>query len=136
MPNPNIVNVSVIRGQTAYCIPSTANANTVTWTFDGTAPLTGLTPAAGNVHRITSLVAANMTGNAASATVAIGNNPTFASSNLTTYIANTVSVPAFASLIVIDKTNSIYITENQSLSVMSTRAGNLAFTATFEQITS
>ena len=67
MPNPNIVNVSVIRGQTAYCIPSTANANTVTWTFDGTAPLTGLTPAAGNVHRITSLVAANMTGNAASA---------------------------------------------------------------------
>ena len=136
MPNPNIVNVSVIRGQTAYCIPSSANANTVNWTFDGTAPLTGLTPAAGNVHRITSLVAANMTGNAASATVAIGNNSTFGSSNLTTYIANTISVPGNASLIVIDKTNSIYITENQSLAVMSPQVANLTFVATFEQITS
>lgn len=134
MANPNIVNVGSIRGQTAYCVPSTASSNTVNWTYDGTAPITGLTPAAGNVHRITSLIAANFTGNAAGATVAIGNNATFNSSNLTVYAANNISVPANSTLIIIDKTNSIYITENQSVSVSSDRAGNLSFQATFEQI--
>ena len=134
MPNPNIVNVSVIRGQTAYCIPSSANANTVNWTFDGTAPLTGLTPAAGNVHRITSITVSNMTAGTAAATVAIGNNSNFFAANLVTYPAYQISVPPNATLVVIDKTNSIYITENQSIAVSSGTANALTFTTTFESI--
>lgn len=135
MANPNIVNVSVIRGQTAYVVPSTAASNTVNWTFDGTAPITGLTPAVNNVHRITSITVSNMTGSASAATVAIGNNATFASSNLVAYPAYQISVPPNATLVVIDKTNSIYVTENQSVAVLSSTANALAFTASFEQIT-
>lgn len=135
MANPNIVNVTAIRGQTAYVIPTIASSNTVNWTYDGTAPITGLTPAVNNVHRITSITVANMTASAATATVAIGNNPTFASSNLTVYPAYQISVPPNATLVVIDKTNSIYITENQSVAVLAGTANALAFTATYESIT-
>lgn len=135
MPNPNIVNVSVIRGQTAYCIPSTASSNTVNWTFDGTAPITGLTPAASNVHRVTSVTVSNLTGSAATATVAVGNNATFASSNLTNYLAYQISVPPNATLVVVDKTNSFYVTENQSVGVQTGTGNALSFMAVYEQIT-
>jgi len=39
-------------------------------------------------------------------------------------------------LVVIDKTNSVYITENQSVGVTSGTASALTYTATFEAITS
>lgn len=134
MANPNIVNVGNIYGYTAYVIPTIAASNTVNWTFNGTAPVTGLTPVTNNVHRITSITVANMTAGAATATVAIGNNATFGSSNLTVYPAYQISVPPNATLVVIDKTNSIYITENQSVAVLSGTGNALAFTATFESI--
>ncbi len=134
MANPNIVNVNSIYGSTAYVIPTVPASNTVNWTYNGTAPLTGLTPDVGTVNRVTSVTVSNLTGSAATATVAIGNNTTFASSNLTVYPAYQISVPPNATLVVIDKTNSIYITESQSVAVLSGTGNALAFTATFEAI--
>ena len=69
------------------------------------------------------------------ATIAIGNNATFASATVVTYPAYQISVPPNATLIIIDKTNSVYITENQSVAAYSGTASALTFTATFEQIT-
>jgi hypothetical protein len=87
------------------------------------------------VNRITGIVVTNTTASAATATVAIGNNPTFASSTVVTYLAFQVSVPANTSLIVTDKTTSFYVTENQSVAVTSGTGTSLTYTATFEAIT-
>tara|TARA_R110000868_G_C10894708_1_gene763860 strand:- start:948 stop:1352 length:405 start_codon:yes stop_codon:yes gene_type:complete len=134
MANPNIVNVTSIYGNTAYVIPSTTAATT-SWTYNGTTTLTGLTPAAGTVNRITEIVVSNTTSSAASATVAIGNNATFGSATVVAYMAYQISVPANASLIVTDKTTSFYVTENQSVGVTSGTSSALTYMATFEAIT-
>lgn len=135
MANPNIVNVASIYGNVGYVIPSSAATATTSWTYNGTTSLTGLTPAAGTVNRVTSITAANTTSSAATATIAIGNNATFGSATVVTYPAYQISVPANSTLVIIDKTNSVYITENQSVAAYSGTASALTFTATFEAIT-
>ena len=50
------------------------------------------------------------------------------------YLAYQISVPPNASVIVSDKTTSFYITENQSVAVISGTASALTFTASFEAI--
>lgn len=135
MANPNIVNVTSIYGNTAYVIPSSAATATTSWTYNGTTSLTGLTPAANTVNRVTSITAANTTSSAATATIAVGNNGTFGSATVITYPAYQISVPANSTLVIVDKTNSLYITENQSVAAYSGTASALTFTATFEAIT-
>jgi len=133
MANPNIVNVTSIYGNSAYVIPASTSVS-VAWTYNGSTSLTGLTPTAGPVHRVTSIVVANVTSSAATCTVAISNNATYASGT-PYYIAYQVSVPPNASVIVTDKTTSFYVTENQSVGVISGTASALNYTATFEAIT-
>lgn len=135
MANPNIVNVTSIYGNTAYVIPSSAATATTSWTYDGTTSLTGLKPAVGTVNRVTSITCANTTSSAATATIAVGNNGTFGSATVITYPAYQISVPANSTLVIVDKTNSLYITENQSVAAYSGTASALTFTATFEAIT-
>jgi len=132
MANPNIVNVTSIYGNTAYVIPSTTAA-TATWTTNGTTALTGLTPAANTVNRVTQITVTNVTASAAFATVAISNNATYGSGT-PYYLAYQISVPANASLTVIDKTTSFYVTENQSVGVITGTGSALNFVATFEAI--
>ena len=133
MANPNIVNVSSIYGNTAYVIPSTTGATT-SWTYNGTTTLTGLTPATNTVNKIDSIVVSNTTSSAANCTVAIGNNATFGSATVVSYLAYQISVPPNASVIVTDKTTSFYLTENQSIGVTSGTASALTYTASFEAI--
>ena len=133
MANPNIVNVTSIYGNSAYVIPSNTSVSTA-WTYNGSTSLTGLTPAAGTVNRVTSIVVSNVTSSAATATVAISNNSTYGSGT-PYYIAYQVSVPPNSSVIVTDKTTSFYVTENQSVGVISGTASALNYTATFEAIT-
>ena len=133
MANPNIVNVTSIYGNTAYVIPSTTSATT-SWTYNGTTTLTGLTPAANTVNKIDQITVANTTSSAATCTVAIGNNATFGSATVVTYMAYQITVPPNASVIVSDKTTAFYITENQSVAVTSGTASALTYTASFEAI--
>jgi hypothetical protein len=132
--NPNIAALSTINGNTAYVVPSTTVATT-SWTYNGTTSLTGLTPAANTVNKITGIIVSNTTASSASATVAVGNNTTFGSATVIAYLAYQITVPANASLIVVDKTTDLYITENQSLAVTSGTASALTFLAVFEAIT-
>jgi len=134
MANPNIVNVTSIYGNTAYVIPSGTTATT-SWTYNGTTTLTGLTPASGTVNKIDSIVVSNTTASAVNCSVAIGNNATFGSATVTVYQAYQISVPANASLIVVDKTTSFYVTESQSVAVISATGSALTFVASFEAIT-
>lgn len=134
MANPNIAALTTIKGNTAYVIPSGTTATT-SWTYDGTTSLTGLTPAANTVNKITGLIVSNVTALPANATVGVANNATYGSATVISYIAYQITVPANASLIVVDKTTDLYITENQSVGVTSGTANALTYTAIFEAIT-
>lgn len=78
---------------------------------------------------------ANTTSSAATATIAVGNNSTFGSATVVAYPAYQISVPPNATLVVLDKTTPLYITENQSVAAYSGTASALTFTASFEVVT-
>ena len=130
MANPNIVNVTSITGNTTYYTPS------------GTTAVVLLPNAAssGQVFRIDQIVVANVNGSsAANATVSIYTNGAVAQGSApsggTAYpIASTISVPANASLIVVDKTTAVYLQEGTSISITSGTASALTFSVSYEII--
>jgi len=130
MANPNIVNVTSILGTTTYLTPS------------GTTAVVLLPNAAssGTVMKINQIVAANVNGAAAvNATVSIYSNGAEAQGSApaggTAYpIVSTVSVPALASLIVVDKTTAIYLMEGTSIAVTSGTASGITYSISYELI--
>lgn len=124
MANPNIVAVTSIYGNTSYLIPSGTSATA--WT--------ALTPATGTVNKIDNLVVSNVTSSAASVTVSV--NSATGGGGTAYRIAYQISIPANASLIVIDKTTAIYLGESQSIVVTSGTSSALECTASYEAITS
>jgi hypothetical protein len=123
MANPNIVNVTDIRGKTTYATPSDTNAAVLLANASGS----------NKVFKVNSLVVANVDGtNAVEATVALN---TAADGSGTGYpIASTISVPADASLIVIDKNNALYLEEDKSIVITSGSANDLTFSISYEEI--
>lgn len=118
MANPNIVNVTSIYGKTAVQAVTTS----ATAIVENTA-------ASGKIIKINSLTVANVDGtNAADITVDI-----FRSS--TAYrLANTITVPADASLVVISKDTSIYLEEGDSLRCTASAASDLEAVCSYEEI--
>jgi hypothetical protein len=123
MANPNIVNVTSIYGNTSYLIPSTTAATA--WT--------ALTPAVGTVNKIDNIVASNVTASAVTVTVSI--NSATAGGGTAYRIAYQISVPANASLIVVDKTTAFYCGESQSIVVTVGTGSAIEMTASYEAIT-
>ena len=123
MANPNIVNVTSIYGATSYLIPSTTSATT--WT--------ALTPAAGTVNKIDNIVASNVTGSAATITVAINSAAAGAGTNYR--LIYQVPVPVNASIVIVDKSTAFYLGEAQSIVVTSGTASAIELTASYEAIT-
>ena len=124
MANPNIVAVTSIYGNTSYLIPSTTAATT--WT--------ALTPAAGTVNKIDNIVASNVTASAVAVTVSI--NSATGGGGTAYRIAYQISVPANASLIIVDKTTAFYCGENQSVVVTVGTGSAIELTSSYEAITS
>ena len=129
MANPNIVNVTAIYGTTTYFTPS------------GTTAVVLLPNAAssGLVYKVNNIVASNVTGTAANATVSIYTNGAVAQGSApaggTAYpIVFAVSVPANASLIVADKTTGIYLMEGTSISITSGTASAITYSISYENI--
>jgi len=123
MANPNIVNVSSIYGSTNYLIPSTTSATT--WT--------ALTPAAGTVNKIDNIVASNVTGSAATVTVAINSAAAGAGTNYR--LVYQVTVPINAAIVIVDKSTAFYLGEAQSIVVTVGTASAIELTASYEAIT-
>lgn len=130
MANPNIAALTTLTGNTTYLTPS------------GTTAVVLLPNAAssGQVFRINQLVAANVDGtNAVDVTVSIYTNGAVAqgsapSGGTAFPIASTVSVPADASLIVVDKTTAIYLQEGTSITVTSGTASKITYSISYEVI--
>jgi len=123
MANPNLFAATSAYGSTSYLIPTGTSATT--WT--------ALTPAAGTVNKIESMVASNVTGSAAAITVSI--NSATGGGGTAYRIAYQISVPANASLIIIDKTTMQYVGEGQSIVVTSGTSNAIEMTASLEAIT-
>lgn len=123
MANPNIVQVTSIYGNTSYLIPTGTTATT--WT--------ALTPATGTVNKIDNIVAANVTSTAATITVSI--NSATGGGGTAYRLAYQITVPANASLIILDKSTSIYVGEGQSIVVTSGTSSAIEMTASYEAIT-
>ena len=132
MANPNIVNVTTIYGTTTYYTPT------------GTTDVVLLANAAASskVYKINQIVASNVDGtNAVNCTVSIYTNGAVAQGSApsggTAYpVVSTVSVPANASLICVDKTTAIYLQEGTSISITSGTASKLTFSISYEDISS
>jgi len=125
MANPNIVAVTSILGNTTYLTPANTTANV----------LLSNAASSGNVLKINQIVCANVDGSsAANCTVTV--NSAAAGGGTAYPIVSTVSVPADASLIVVDKTTAIYLMEDQSIVVTSGTASDLTFTISYEAISS
>lgn len=123
MANPNIINATSIKGGTGYLTPANNTTNVLLSNSTGS----------GIVYKINSLIVANVDGaNAVAATVTV--NSGSAGGGTAYPLASTISVPANASLIVIDKTTMFYLVENQSIVITSATANKLAFTISYEEI--
>ena len=123
MANPNIVAVTAIYGTTTYLTPANTTANT----------LLSNAAASGLVYKINQIVCANVNGaSAVNATVAINNLAAGAGTNYP--VISTISVPASASVIAVDKTTAIYLMENSSIVVTSGTSSGITYTISYESI--
>lgn len=125
MSNPNIVNVTTLTGNTTYLTPGNTTANT----------LLSNAASSGLVYKINQIVCANVNGSSAvNATVAINSAAAGAGTNYP--IISTISVPASASLIAVDKTTAVYLMENSSIVVTSGTSSGITYTISYESIAS
>lgn len=123
MAAPNIVNVSTITGKTTVVSLTTTSATQVVEN-----------PASSNkVFKINSLIVSNVDGtSAADITIALYSQDDIGGT--ATEIVSTVSVPADASLIVIDKNTSIYLEEDKSIGATAGAASDLKVICSYEEI--
>jgi hypothetical protein len=130
MANPNLLAATTASGTTTYLTPSGTTA----------VVLLPNAAASGQVFKINQIVAANVNGSTAvNATISIYTNGAVAQgsapSSGTAYpIASTISVPANASLIVVDKTTQVYLQEGTSITVTSGTASGITYSISYEVI--
>lgn len=130
MANPNLLAATTASGTTTYLTPG------------GTSAVVLIPNAAssGQVFKINQIVAANVNGSSAvAATVSIYTNGAVAQGSApsggTAYpIVSTVSVPAAASLVVVDKTTPVYLMEGTSITVTSGTASGITYSISYEVI--
>ena len=123
MAAPNIVNVTTITGKSAAVDLTTTAATAVV----------SNAAASGKVFKINSLVVSNVDGtNAADITVSYYSAA--AIGGTATQIVSTISVPADATLVVIDKGTSIYLEEDRSIGATAGAANDLKVVVSYEEI--
>ena len=122
MAAPNIIGAAIINGKTTGANLSTTSATTIL-----------NNPASSNkCLKVNTLSAANFTATAANISI---NFNTAANIGGTNYpIANTLTVPAYSTLTIIDKGTQYYLEENQSLGATAGTSNALSITVSYEEI--
>ena len=130
MANPNLLAATTASGTTTYLTPSATTA----------VVLVPNAASSNQVLKINQIVAANVNGSAAvNTTVSIYSNGAVAqgsapSGGVAYPIVSTVSVPASASLVVVDKTTPVYLMEGTSITVTSGTASGITYSISYEVI--
>jgi hypothetical protein len=123
MTAPNIVNVANITGVTTAVGLST----TTVITFLSN-------PASSNkVFKINTILASNVDGTTA-ADITVKYHLSAAGAGTSIAIANTITVPAAATLVIIGKDSPIYLEENRSLTAQASAADDIAIVCSYEEI--
>ena len=123
MANPNIVNVASILGDNSSVSLTTTSATSIV----------SNAASSGKVYKINTIIAANVDGTVA-ADITINKYSAAALGGTAYPIASTVSVPADASLVIVDKTTAIYLKENESIGATAGTASDLVITCSWEDI--
>jgi len=123
MANPNIVNVTSILGDNSSTSLTSTSATSIV----------SNAASSGKVLKINTLIVSNVDGTNA-CDITINKYSAAALGGSAFAIASTVSVPADASLIVVDKTTSIYLKENESIGATAGTANDLVVTCSWEDI--
>ena len=122
MAAPNIVNVTSIIGITTAVGLST----TAVTTFLSNAA------ASGKVLKINTVVAAGI--GTGSGNITVKYHLAAAGAGTSIALANTITVPADASLVIIGKDNPIYLEEDRSLTAQASAASDIAIVCSYENI--
>ena len=122
MANPNILNVTSIYGGLGYLAPANTTANT----------LLSNAASSGTVLKVESLTCTNVTSSTALITVSV--NSAAAGAGTAYRLAFQMSVPANASIQLIDKGNFVFMTENTSLVVTSGTSSAIEYVVSYETI--
>jgi len=123
MAAPNIVNVSTITGKSFYLALSTTSAT----------ELVSNAASSGKVFKINMIQVANVDGtNACDVTVDYHTQDDIGGTAYS--LVSTVSVPADASLVVVDKNTALYLEEDRSISVTAGTANDLEVLVSYEEI--
>ncbi len=123
MAAPNIVNVSTITGKSATVALTSTSATT----------LVSNAASSGKVFKINMIQIANVDGsNACDVTVNVHSQD---DGGGTAYsLVSTISVPADASLVALDKNTAIYLEEDKSITATAGTANDLEVLVSYEEI--
>ena len=122
MAAPNIVNVTSIIGITT----AVGLGTTAVTTFLSNAA------ASGKVLKINTVVAAGI--GTVQGNITVKYHLAAAGAGTSIALANTITVPTGASLVIIGKDNPIYLEENRSLTPQASAADNIAIVCSYEDI--
>ena len=122
MAAPNIVNVTSIIGITTAVGLSTTAVTTFLSNAD----------ASGKVLKINTVVAAGI--GTGQGNITVKYHLAAAGAGTSIALANTITVPADASLVIIGKDNPIYLEEDRSLTAQASVANNIAIVCSYEDI--
>ena len=123
MAAPNIVDVGTITGKTLTYALSSTSATVIATNA----------ASSGKVFKVNSLVVANVDG-ATAADITITVNSAASGGGTAYALAKTISVPADASLIVIDKSTALYLEEDRSIVATAGSANDLEIVISYEEI--
>tara|TARA_R100000773_G_scaffold38234_1_gene33363 strand:- start:95 stop:469 length:375 start_codon:yes stop_codon:yes gene_type:complete len=123
MSAPNIVNVATITAKSAVVNLSSTSATAVV----------SNAASSGKVFKINSLVVSNVDGSVA-ADITISYYDQDDIGGTSTEIVKTVSVPQDSTLVVIDKSTSIYLEEDRSIGATASAANDLKVVCSYEEL--
>jgi hypothetical protein len=122
MAAPNLIGATTINGKTTGSNLTSTNAATVLNNASGS----------GKCLKVNTLNVSNYTGTAANVTINFNNGANLGGTSFS--IVGGVSVPAYSTLNVIDKTSQYYLEENNSLGATAGTANALIVTVSYEDI--
>tara|TARA_R110002096_G_scaffold91339_4_gene206699 strand:- start:3538 stop:3912 length:375 start_codon:yes stop_codon:yes gene_type:complete len=123
MAAPNIVNVTTIIGKSATVALASTNATAIV----------SNAASSGKVFKINMIQIANVDGtNACDVTVNLYSQDDIGGTAFA--LAKTISVPADASLVVLDKSTAVYLEEDKSIGAIAGTANDLTVVVSYEEI--
>jgi hypothetical protein len=124
MAAPNIVNVALIN----------ANSNTMTLSTTSEIGLLNNPSNSGKVYKVNTIMVANREINANAVNVSVNVYSAAALGGTGTYLTNLISVPGNSTLVILDKSTSLYLQEDKSIGIKSGTSNGLTVVTSWEEI--